>query len=351
MSAAGAPEIGSLAIPRLNAPPALDGRLDLREWACAALLPPPARIADGRIDADDPRIYLGWKDDALYVGVTRRIPAGASGAAAAQDQVAFELIRAGAQAVRFSLGPSQRAPLAGGEDWVCRAHMTDDVWEAEARLPLKLFGPPGAVATLTATPAGSGGGPATHRLTQRVACAALPVACRFVAVGPFPNGRTQGAEIELVNDGAQAVSSRVELSLCRGSQETARVDVASATLPANFNQRYRVVTPLAVGFYPCTYAVAAGDTVLAQGQLPIDSSGPIQVELVPYFLKSQSLLVRVTVPEGTNLSVRASLTDATGARTLAAATGRTDQAGRAEIYVSTKKVPPGPFLVRVEAGR
>lgn len=162
------PQIGAA---KLDAAPTIDGRVDAREWAGAMQAPPLLERAEGTLDTEPTKVYLGYTEEALYVAwqVHRDsdspmlLDASEAGYHEGRsiwrddvielffhiDQEADHLISFAGNA-RGAYGDGE-APFSGATDfaqtwpWDYAARETDFGWEAELSIrfeDLGLDGPP-----------------------------------------------------------------------------------------------------------------------------------------------------------------------------------------------------------------
>jgi|GEM_PF-6185490 hypothetical protein len=166
------PRIARHEIPLLRIVPAIDGKLDQREWVNAVKLPSLVTMSGGEIATDPTDVYVGYTKDALYIGwrIFRAADAGPMKIAADkpgdqyrntsavwQDDCMEIYLKIGGKTINFAgnaagaFGDTINGDSTFADSWPWRysAQKTTDGWEGELSIDFKDLGLTGSPETGT----------------------------------------------------------------------------------------------------------------------------------------------------------------------------------------------------------
>ncbi|MBI2190431.1 MAG: hypothetical protein HYU36_00430 [Planctomycetes bacterium] len=173
-----------------------------------------------------------------------------------------------------------------------------------------------------------------------------------VQVGEFYRERVLGLELDLINRGPKARKVRVQADLAQGDEILARTDDA-LEIPPNQRRGARLTHKNNFGKYRIQYRIMddASGQALAKNALDFESGGPLQVDLLPFFLSRNGVLAkcRLDVPPDHRTFQWSGRMLSENGETRSQAS-RTAENLEAELLLEARMLPSGKYRALIEVG-
>jgi len=369
LTALSSPAEPIVTIPLVDRVPVIDGTLDVQEWSGAAALPP-LMAGTNNVSGFDTRIFLAWSPETLFIAVQhqRRPQAPMANDPRSKDQLTITLsgpaepklqLVVWAGAARLEPDNQKVAPV-----WRHAGSSKLHGWTTEIAVPLPQLGSresllqSGAHLEIELREPSLGVGP--KRLVQSLRFAERRLAFRFLGAGEFADEAQQGCMVELINADEQSANLSLKVAVVPENGETKRFETENLLLPGDARRRVRLAFPARTGLFHAEYQLAVDGSPHSAGNFRFFGSGPVRVELIPFFLWRGGVFIRSTPVRdaggpGTNdppLSLDCQLSDprenhAIKWREIVPANGQ----GATEQFVDTTKLRPGPYCITLTVRR